>query len=363
MARDIKLLDSCISKHHSRPSSNMAHQQQGKPYFLAASSIHGTGSFAAKNIPVGTPIIRCEDVWTPTTDELADDRKLATSFYRLDRKLQDRLLALNESSAANQNASGGRAVLDDLYAQAKSLDNKEAAKDWLLRAISSHLKSIIKRNNLTGDSDTQYLYIDMGHTNHCCVPNAQLVQDEDSHMATLYAVRDIPSGREIFVDYTDSNSTYERRQELLRFLHGISCGCPLCSCGAAQRAASDARRTQLSQNMETLTAFAEEDERLEISSATRDALSRQSDDYKQRAKNALRTAEKAVGLANEEGLVGMDMYQIWNAAWRPALVSGEKKTLQNCLDRAKEEADKFGGMKAAERILFARLRTEVEEGR
>lgn len=91
------------------------------------------------------------------------------------------------------------------------------------------------------------LFTTLSKVNHACVPNCIYRWNERLGKGTLHAVHDIPEGDELTLDFCKHSClTLNQRHKNLEAGWGFTCKCTLCSSSAADLAASDARRTELS---------------------------------------------------------------------------------------------------------------------
>ncbi|RYP46101.1 hypothetical protein DL768_007657 [Monosporascus sp. mg162] len=80
--------------------------------------------------------------------------------------------------------------------------------------------------------------------NHSCLPNCHNSWNEDLHLETIHAIKDIRAGEEITIDYSDGGPSDTRRVEL-RQSFGFDCNCVVCSLPPAELQASDDRRRRI----------------------------------------------------------------------------------------------------------------------
>ena len=70
------------------------------------------------------------------------------------------------------------------------------------------------------------IYSTVCHVNHSCAPTAAYVWQEKNGVETVHAMRDVPTGEEITVRYTDRYLKKCAREQQLRDSFGLKCVCP-----------------------------------------------------------------------------------------------------------------------------------------
>ncbi|CAM6111456.1 unnamed protein product [Calypogeia fissa] len=113
--------------------------------------------------------------------------------------------------------------------------------------VSSLLYTSIFRTNslpLGPDSTEAGLFVKIARINHSCHANCQNTWNETLSKETIHAVRRIPKGEEITINYT-SGGTFETRRLHLKSQFGFDCTCELCSLPEVERIISDGRLNEI----------------------------------------------------------------------------------------------------------------------
>ena len=118
---------------------------------------------------------------------------------------------------------------------------------------------IHKTNAFAAAADDSILCPLASRFNHSCSPNARYSWHAPSQTFRIYALREIVPGEEILVFYISGRHVYgstgAQRQARLKSMLGFICACAACTQAPAAQAASDARRTELSQIWDTIPLY------------------------------------------------------------------------------------------------------------
>lgn len=91
------------------------------------------------------------------------------------------------------------------------------------------------------------LFLTASRFNHSCVPNAHFSWNWRSKRLTFHAMKDIPAGTEIFINYyrDDYLKTVLERQQELNSAYHFTCSCKACDPNSDFHVESEERRSQM----------------------------------------------------------------------------------------------------------------------
>ncbi|KAK3823226.1 MAG: hypothetical protein J3Q66DRAFT_397689 [Benniella sp.] len=155
----------------------------------------GKGMFATKSIERGTLILS----ETPL-------------LY-----IGDSTPVMNRLAVSSLN-SGERGLFHSLY---NAFSKESADKDG----------GIIQTNAIPLKPGAQEyaVYRNISRINHSCVPNASHTWDPKSKKGSIYAIKDIPAGKEILLNYIELRTMLADRERVLQHLFQFTCHCELCT--------------------------------------------------------------------------------------------------------------------------------------
>ena len=191
---------------------------QGPWYRLgqATNQAHGQGSLARRNIPRGTCILTEQflfDVADP-----ADHNEINREYQRLNQHQRSQFDSLSPGN--NQNHTP------------------------LARFQTNALELLEEEDDNSGN--VRYgVFQEASRFNHDCVPNAHLVWNRVLRRAMIFAIKNVPIHKEIFIYYISENFTsrYFRRVELRDL--GFRCQCTACETNNPFHIRSERRRLEM----------------------------------------------------------------------------------------------------------------------
>ncbi|KAI0742735.1 hypothetical protein C8Q80DRAFT_1190512, partial [Daedaleopsis nitida] len=118
----------------------------------------------------------------------------------------------------------------------------------------SHLKGIMDTNSFGISApvpgySAQYAALgrDISRINHSCAANAMWFWDFETLTFTVSAHTPIRAGEEVTISYTETESPYLKRQEVLSRRYKFTCKCPACDQDMRGRFTSDMQRVIINQ--------------------------------------------------------------------------------------------------------------------
>ncbi|UKZ67652.1 uncharacterized protein TrAtP1_008807 [Trichoderma atroviride] len=108
--------------------------------------------------------------------------------------------------------------------------------------VKSRDKKQPKARNL-GFNDSTGIWLQASYANHSCLPNATRAFIGD--MMIVRALREIPVGGEILMQYVPQDKPFDKRQEVVENHYGFKCDCDLCRAEAKVPKATIVKRARL----------------------------------------------------------------------------------------------------------------------
>lgn len=180
----------------------------------------GKGLVATENIPKGTRILSEQPVIT-IPERQQDDEWLKAHITQQVDSLTERQ---RQSFLSMHN----------LYPY------KTAAEKYF--GIIRTIGLAIEENGIGGG-----VFLEACRINHSCDNNANKGWNDSIKRHTVHALRDIPKGEEITINYLGHDSSREIRQKKLQDKFGFLCSCCLCSLPAEQSQENDKRLERIDQ--------------------------------------------------------------------------------------------------------------------
>lgn len=227
-----------------------------------------------------------------------------------------------------------------------------------LIADQVRVMSIFSVNNYLIPPNGLGVYATGSRLNHSCVPNVHHSYNPTLKHMTVYAVRDIEPGEQLYTTYLGGAATYEdrtRRIEQLRFTYGFTCTCPACS---EPTGISDAHRQLLAHITFGLQRYSE-------------GAEPQSPFIPDSPNTALKQAEDVIALMMLEGLCTMELCKAYRAASTYALqlkeynkafemAHAEERVERICLGNVRHDIVRLG---VAAQCWIAQLHDAVQTER
>ncbi|PON28656.1 TPR domain-containing protein [Trichoderma gamsii] len=114
--------------------------------------------------------------------------------------------------------------------------------------VKSRDKKQLKAGNL-GFGESTGIWLQASYANHSCLPNATRAFIGD--MMIVRALRDIPVGGEILMQYVPQDKPFEERQDIVKNHYGFKCDCDLCHAEAKVPKATIVKRARLRKEIDS----------------------------------------------------------------------------------------------------------------
>lgn len=184
-----------------------------------------------------------------------------------------------------------------------------------------------------GDSSSQHLAVssEVSRFNHDCSPNAVCKWNELLGSLTIHVIKDIRSGDEITISYTDLFDCRENRRKSLKRRYGFDCFCNTC---LTTNTRSDDRRIALRMRREEFRLLF----------------------YSRSFSCANKIIRESIELAREEGLDNADvLLELYHHSYELNKHWGKHQIARNYLLLAKEQAELANGIDSAQVNRYFRL--------